>query len=224
MSTPSAADRPTPPNRMTRRRARNRERLVAAATELMSSGGPSALTVTAVAERADLGAGTFYNYFDSREAIVAAVVNDAVESLGRRLDALTRDMDDAAEIFGFSLRHLVATAVGDPLWGWLLVRLGLTQEELASTLGPRAERDLAKGVASGRFAIPDLGVATAMTFGALLGTLHAHLRDESTEDPGPVFAEYMLRAVGLSPDEAHDVSRRPLPPLPSLEEASASGS
>jgi AcrR family transcriptional regulator len=184
----------------------------------MATGGPTALTVTAVTERADLGTGTFYNYFESREEIVTAVIVEALESMGQRLDALTHDMDDPAEVYSMSLRHLVGTAVSDPLWGWLLVRLGVAQEELINILGPRAERDLQKGIDAGRFAIPDLPVATAIYFGGLLATMHAHLHGSSTGDPSTVFAEYMLRAVGLDADEAHDLAQRPLPPLPPLPE------
>lgn len=205
--------------RTARQRNRNRQKLIAAATELMATAGPAALTVTAITDRADLGAGTFYNYFDSRDEIITAVIAEALESMGRRLDALTQDMEDPAEIYSFSLRHLVGTAVSDPLWGWLLVRLGVAQEELIAILGPRAERDLKKGIDAGRFSIPDLPVATAIYFGGLLATMHAHLDGSTTGDPGSVFAEYMLRAVGLSALEAHDMAQRPLPPLPGTDES-----
>jgi AcrR family transcriptional regulator len=204
--------------RRARSSAQNRRRLLDAATELMASVGPAALTITAVTTRADLGAGTFYNYFESRDEIVGAVIVEALESMGQRLDALTRDIDDPAEVYAVSMRHMVGTAVTDPLWGWLLVRLGLAQEELFSIIGPRAARDLQKGVDAGRFTIPDLPVAQAIYFGGLLATMRAHLDGATTSDPS-VFAEYMLRAVGLPAAEAHEIAQRPLPPLPDLPQA-----
>jgi AcrR family transcriptional regulator len=211
------ASEPREQGRSARKRALNRQKLIEAATELMAKGGPSALTVTAVTELADLGIGTFYNYFDSREQIITAVIMEAMESMGQRLDTLTREMEDPAEMFSVSLRHLVGTAVSDPLWGWLLVRLGVAQKELMNILGPRAERDLQKGIDAGRFAIPDLPVATAIYFGGLLATMHAHLHGSTTGDPSPAFAECMLRAVGLTAAEAKEMAGRPLPPLPALE-------
>lgn len=206
-------------SRASRRRVRNRRRLVEAAAALMAEGGPEKVTISAITNRADLGAGTFYNYFTSRDEIVEAVIASTVEITGQRLDALTTDMHDAAEIYSFSLRHLLRTAVTDPLWGWLVVRLGVAQGELIATLGPRCRRDLMIGVRAGRFRIPDVDLATSMTFGALLSAMHARLSGGEPADPEPVFAEFMLRMVGIPDDEAREITRRTLPPLPSLDRA-----
>lgn len=208
-----------PSPRVTRRQENTRRRLIEAAARLMAEVGGEAVTISGITERADLGAGTFYNYFQSRDEIIDAVVGSAVETLGQRLDALTRGMPDAAEIYSFSLRHLMGTAVTDPVWGWLIVRLGIAHNRLLATLGPRARRDLQIGIDSGRFRIPDVDVATAITFGALLSAIHAHLEGGRAADPSAVFAEFMLRLVGVPVEEAHEITLRPLPPLPSLEEA-----
>ncbi len=207
------------PSRVARRQARTRQRLIMAASELMAQAGADNITITAITERADLGAGTFYNYFSSRDDIIDAVVASAVETLGQRLDAMTLGMADAAEIYSFSLRHLMATAVTDPVFGWLLVRLGIAHDELLATLGPRARRDLMIGVESGRFRMPDVDVATSITFGALLSTMHTYLQGPRDHDPGQVLAEFLLRLVGIDAEEATEITRRPLPALPTLEEA-----
>ena len=206
------------PSRVARRQAQTRARLIEAATSLTSELGTSGVTIARITARADLGAGTFYNYFQSREEIIDAVVASAVESLGQRLDALTRDMADPAEIYAVSLRHLIRTAVTDPVFGWLMVHLGIAHEELLSTLGPRARRDLQKGIDSGRFLIPDLDTATAITFGALLSAIHGHLNTPDRNESGSTFAEYLLRLVGVEANEAHDVANRALPPLPESSE------
>lgn len=91
----------------------------------MAEEGGEGVTLSAISERADLGVGTFYNYCHSRDDTVKAVVANAVESLGQRLGALTHAMSDAAAIYSISLRHLMGTAVTDPLWGWIGVRLGV---------------------------------------------------------------------------------------------------
>lgn len=200
--------------RRERKAEETRLRLKAAAKNLMASGGPDAITIASITNAADIAQGTFYNYFNNRDEVIDAVILDEVESLGDRLDRLTRGMTDAAEIYAFSLRHLMHTAVSDPVWGWLVVRLGIAQQGLLSQLGPRAARDLKIGIDSGRFDIPDLSVATATTFGSLLAVMRDYLRSDKKRDPSDVYAENLLRMVGLSPAEAKEISRRKLPKLP----------
>lgn len=203
--------------RRERKAEQTRRRILEAAQKQMAQGGPESITIQAVTEGADIGQGTFYNYFKSRDELIDSVIVDVVENLGRRLDKLTAGMPDAAEIYSFSLRHLMHTAVSDPVWGWFMVRLGIAQDGLLNALGPRASRDLQIGVDSGRFKINDVALASAMTFGSLLAVMHNYLDGDKTEDPSDAYAESLLRMVGISPEEAHEIAQRPLPPLPELD-------
>jgi hypothetical protein len=113
------------------------------------------------------------------------------------------------------VRHLVRHAIS-PLWGWFVVRLGVAHPKLIDILGPRAARDLRKGVDSGSFTIPDVEIATASVFGALLSTLHHVVSAPAQDRTDEVFAQAMLCMVGVAPDEARDVASRPLPSLPEV--------
>lgn len=216
-STPTSAMKP--PGCRVRKAEQTRRRILDAAREQMAQGGPESITILSIADRADIGQGTFYNYFPSRDEVIEAVIYDVVETLGERLDELTRRMSDAAEIYSFSLRHLMQSAVSDPVWGWFMVRLGIAQEGLLLALGPRAARDIQLGVDRGRFKVDDVPLASAMTFGALLAAMHSYLDNRSPEDPSQQYGEDLLRMVGVPADEAHRVSLLPLPPLPPLPRA-----
>ena len=202
------------PGRRERKAEETRRRLLEATREQMAEGGPESITIQSITAKADIGQGTFYNYFESRDAVIDAVILDMVETLGQRLDALTHGMSDAAEIYSFSTRHLMHTAVSDPVWGWLVVRLGIAQEGLIGALGPRASRDIQIGVDSGRFTVEDVSIASAMTFGSLLSVMQAYLQSDHKIDPSELYAENLLRMVGISPAEAHEIANRPLPTLP----------
>jgi len=199
--------------RTARRQEETRKRLIEAAHILLSQ-GEEKVSIQAITDYADVGAGTFYNYFAGRDEIFDAVVDDAVESLGAKLDALTCDMTDAAEIYSFSLRHLMQMAISDPVWGWLVVRLGVAHNRLLNILGPRAKRDLMIGVNSGRFNIPDIDMATSITFGSLLSAIHTHLENREDGDRSAVYAESMLRMVGITKEEAKRITALKLPKLP----------
>lgn len=213
MSPTSTAQTPQKSLRV-RKAEQTRRRLLDAARDQMSEGGPESVTIQTITLKADIGQGTFYNYFASRDEIIDAVILEVVESLGQRLDALTSDMEDAAEIYSFSTRHLMHTAVSDPVWGWLVVRLGIAQEGLLNALGPRASRDIQIGVDSGRFRVDDVALASAMTFGSVLSVMHDYLQGDRKTDPSQAYAENLLRMVGIAPDEAHEIANRPLPVLP----------
>jgi len=60
-----------PPDRRERRRAEIRERIIHAALRLFSDRGVTATTVEDITNAADVGKGTFFNYFPTKEDILA---------------------------------------------------------------------------------------------------------------------------------------------------------
>ncbi|MFF4838085.1 TetR/AcrR family transcriptional regulator [Streptomyces sp. NPDC001315] len=213
MTTQNSAG-PAPRRRQDRRREATRRRLIDAARTLMAQRGVEGVGITDITEAADLGAGTFYNYFSSRDEIVTHIIRDSIDTVGDALDRMTADMDDPAEVYASSLRHLVQQATSLPLWGWFMVRLGIAHPQLQEVLGPRCRRDLRRGAESGRFTVVDLDLAVASTFGSLLSTIHLAVSQNRTDDLDVAFAATMLSMVGLPLAEAHEVATRPLPPLP----------
>jgi AcrR family transcriptional regulator len=59
---------------------RNRERLIEAAKDVLGQGGPGA-SLEAVARQAEVGIGTLYRHFPTREALFKAVYSHEVEQL-----------------------------------------------------------------------------------------------------------------------------------------------
>lgn len=67
-------------SRSARKTAANREAIVDAAQTLLDEGGPSALTIPAVSERADVAVQTIYNRVGGRDALMLAVAERALEA------------------------------------------------------------------------------------------------------------------------------------------------
>ena len=82
----------SPPRRPRADAARNRERLLEAATLVFSEGGSDA-GLEGVARRAGLGIGTLYRHFPTREALFEAVYRREVEQLAE----LARRLSDAPD-------------------------------------------------------------------------------------------------------------------------------
>ena len=68
---------------------RNRERLIEAATEIFSAGGPQA-SLEAVAKKAGVGIGTLYRHFPTRDALFEAVYRHEVDLLGDLAERLAK--------------------------------------------------------------------------------------------------------------------------------------
>lgn len=56
-------------------------RIVDATRSLLAEGGLEATTLKAICERAEVRAGSFYNLFDSKEAVVMQVVREAIDAV-----------------------------------------------------------------------------------------------------------------------------------------------
>lgn len=67
-----------------RKKASNRAALLAAARAVFAEMGFGAASVRDIVRRTDLATGTFYNYFEDKDAIFAAVVGELTDELVRR--------------------------------------------------------------------------------------------------------------------------------------------
>ena len=199
------------PDRHARRRETTRTKLVDAAKALFARQGVDNTRIQEITEQADVGFGSFYNHFQSKEALIEVVLADTIAAQGAEIDALTAQLDDPAEIISAAHRSFVRRARDDPDWGWLLVRLDVSHNILLAALGPYARRDLRAGVRSGRLSVPHEGIALYAAGGALLAVMRAVLDGQAPKNADIYHAEGVLRLFGLPADEAAEVARRPLP-------------
>ena len=202
---------PTATRRATKRTA-TRARLLEAARALIGEGGFDAVTIAEITERADVGFGTFYGYFESKEAVVRAVILDAMTTLAEANDALTATLDDPAEVMARAIRHTLATVDGDAVFAGFIVRVALSgDDELWGMLRERMHRDIDLGVRAGRFTVADAALAGHMIGGAVLGVLRAKLAGELDDAADAQVAASALVLLGLEHAEAHEIATRRLP-------------
>ena len=114
MSEPVKSDPPV--GRVARRQQRNRTALIRAARAVMAEKGIDAATMLEIAERADVGAGTVYNYFKSKDDLAVAVLEAMMHDLAIRIEKVTDTFDDPAQVYAFGVRTVLDTATHDPRW------------------------------------------------------------------------------------------------------------
>lgn len=204
----------TVPNRTARRKARTRAALVRAAQGFIAAGKPHA-PILEITQAADVGMGSFYNHFESREELLRVASQEAFEAHGQLLDHLTRDTDDPADAFTQSFRLTGRLHRKEPELSRVLLDNGLRLVDIDDGLAPRALRDIKAAATAGRFTIADPELALTIVAGAALvlgSLLHEHPERDDAEASDQV-AEDLLRMLGMVPGEAHEIAHRPLPEL-----------
>ncbi|MGP4010674.1 TetR/AcrR family transcriptional regulator [Streptomyces sp. 4N124] len=204
-----------PSNRFERRRAETRRALVRAARQILAETGDTGASIQAIAERADVGFGSFYNHFESKTELFEAAVIDALEEFGRTFDDRLTGIDDPAELVAGGFRLSARMAESHPELMQVLRLRGLGHLHSDNGLAVRALRDLRAGMASGRFTALDATVALSALGGTLLSLVELRFArpDLDGDEAAAELAEMVLRMLGVPPDDAHEVARRPLPDL-----------
>jgi AcrR family transcriptional regulator len=201
-------------SRLDRRKARTRASLVAAARTLLASREPAEVSIQEITDAADVGFGSFYNHFESKQALFGAAVEEVLEEHGAMLDAVTAGIADPAEVFATAVRMTARLPKTQPQIAEIFQRIGFDLLVSPHGLAPRARRDLQRAHAAGRFTIDDLDVALACTGGALLGVLHlasANTKPTAIDRAADKLAANLLRMFGVPADEAAQIARSRLP-------------
>ncbi|MBP2455368.1 TetR/AcrR family transcriptional regulator [Mycolicibacterium lutetiense] len=214
MTTQPADRHDEPPNRLARRKQRTRAALIAAAQSFIAAGKLNA-PVLEITQAADVGMGSFYNHFDSKEELFDAALADALDMHADLLDAYTKSLDDPAEAFACSFRLTGRMFRRRPQECRVLLSTGLSLLSSDRGLAPRARRDIIAAVEAGRFHVTDVNLALAIVGGALLG-LGQLLSDELDRDDAEAadtVTQNLLVLLGMPADEAGRLCRQPLPDL-----------
>jgi AcrR family transcriptional regulator len=200
-----------PGGRVKRRKERTRAALLAAARRLFAARGVDATTVAEIAEEADIAVGSFYNYFSSKDELLAALLETLLTAQRRELESRQAQVGDPAEMISIAHRHLVGLAQSDSDLAWLMIRLEMPQHITRTVLWHSARSDLQAGIATGRFDVEHPHLALVASGGALLAVMHSILEGDSDEELASAHAEGVLRSLGIAANEAAEIARRPLP-------------
>ncbi|MBV1854342.1 TetR/AcrR family transcriptional regulator [Catellatospora tritici] len=208
-----ASDSALTPSRLERRKAQTRQKLIAAARVMLAADTAAQASIQEITDAADVGFGSFYNHFSSKNELFTTAVDEVLEELGGLLDQLSVDVDDPALAFAQSVRLTLRLCRARPQTSAVLVRHGMSYVDSTQGLSPRALRDIQAGMASGRFTVTEPVLARAAVAGAVLATLHLSLTDPDRVDDTACdqLAEQLLRMLGVPAEQAHTLANTPLP-------------
>jgi AcrR family transcriptional regulator len=195
-----------------RRKARTRAALIRAAQTLIAEGRTN-VPILEITQAADVGMGSFYNHFATKEELFDAAVESVMDSYGQLLDSLTSDIEDPAEVFATSFRLAGRLHRQEPELSRVLLNNALRLLSSHDGLAPRARRDIEAAVDAGRFTVEDVDLAVTMAAGALfcLGQLLHDQPDRDDAAAADRLAEDLLRVFGVPTQQARRICTLPLP-------------
>src|SRR6202008_4185355 len=128
--------------RLDRRMPRTRQALIDAAVRLIAEGRGDRASIQEITEEADIGFGSFYNHFDSKEQLFQTASEDVLERWGQMIDRGSARTTDPAELFALGMRVSGRLGWTRPDTAGFLTGAGLDALDIPTGLSPRALRDI----------------------------------------------------------------------------------
>ncbi len=203
----------SPEGRVARRQRRNREALIDAARTIMTDKGVDAATMLEIAQRADVGAGTVYNYFKSKDDLAIAVLETLMHELALRIQAVTDRFEDPAQVYAYGIRTVLDTAITNTHWAQMLNRAEVIADALFRVMGPFAIRDLRLASQAGRFEVSNADLVWRLTSHALIGAGLAITTGQLPASAADQVIVRLLCMTGIGTNAAVELAARPRPAL-----------
>ena len=196
-----------PVSRVARKQRAARQRLIDAASAVIAERGVEGLRLRELADRADVGFGSFYTHFASKEELVEAVVTELLGDLTRAIIDRAAVHDDPARVAADGHRQFIRLAYDDPPRAQLIVALDHADALLETASHPILAPLLQTGLASGRFAGVDVDVAVSFIVGATIAVMRGILEGRLGPNAEIASARAVLRVCGLPDDDAAALAR-----------------
>lgn len=188
-----------------------RMRLIESALHVFSEKGVDAAVIDDVIAQAEVSRGTFYNYFNTNEELMAAVLQEVGNELLQLVEGVVTACKDPAQRLTMALRMVLHTTRRYPLLGRFTSRVGIEriiQNSLAMTYLPR---DLSQGMEAGRFHLPDVFVGLDIITGTMRAAIYAMVSRPRVPARYPEdIACHLLLALGMTKAQARKIAEMPI--------------
>lgn len=200
-------------NRTISKRERTRQSLVQAARELIETRSHKHISIQDITDKADVGLGTFYNYFDNKQMAFEAVLQQMRVGFEERLECLRSGLTDPAARIAATMQFCFNEALDNEEWRTLVERSGLEGEYLLLQDADQCHMDIEIGAKRGRFKIDNPVFVASLIQGMVQHVTREIMADRLDRSAIPDTTRYILRMLGLPELVAKAVTQAPLPPV-----------
>lgn len=193
-----------------RRRAKMRERLIAAGARVIAERGAQKATIDDFITEANVSRGTFYNHFSTREALLEALWTTRGHDPFAEILLACSAIVSPAEHLSTVTRLVLRQAISNATWGWLVVALSAERATVNEDLREYPLPDLRAGEAAGIFHYDDLACAADLVVGTVRSGLQALLKERRAPHYAESMSKMVLMALGVTKADADRISHKPL--------------
>jgi AcrR family transcriptional regulator len=193
--------------RADRARLRTRRSLLDAGRTLSAAKGVAGLRIQDITEEADVALGSFYNYFQSKEELLEAVITESLSDLTSAVIANVDDNTDPAEVVALANLRVIRLAYDEPDFARLIVNIGHSEALFGDAVQPYARIAVERGIQTGRFVVADIEVLLTAVIGGAFALIRDILGGRHGAHAHQAFARHVLASLGLPPHEAEAVVR-----------------
>jgi len=201
------------PTRLARKRERTRQALIDAAGLLIHERGHERISIQDITDKADVGLGTFYNYFDNKQMVFEAILDEIRQRFEKRLDTLRSSLTDPASRIAATLQFCFMEALDNEEWKIFLAKSGLEGEHLLLQDPAQCLADIETGTKRGRFKIDNPAFVANLIHGMARHITIEIASGKLDRDAIPDTTRYVLRMLGLPEMVAKAITQTPLPPV-----------
>jgi len=196
-------------NRRDRRKLATRQALLDATHALLASRNIDALSVDEIAMRADVAKGTFYNYFQDKEALTRELAARVRSRMEDEIDRANTGIEDPAARVARALCCVLRFGLREPRQAAAMMRLFPHATDPYAPLNAGVRRDVAAGMSCGRIAAPSEDAAIAFIVGVIMAGLN-RVMDLAAGRTGAFARDLggiLLRGFGLKRAEAIRITK-----------------
>lgn len=204
--------------RRAKRKVQTRVALLRAAYEEMAAVGIDNVKIRDITDRADVGFGTFYNYFTDRDDLAGQVLDCVIHDVGRRNAAATEGLKerDPALVIPISQILFLREAVTSAMWRWWALRPDLLVDRMRAGGRPFGLRDMRNAIRHGILDIDEASIESYWNLACwmMVGGIHDMVTGTHSADSAGAVIEKIMRMMGMDHALAHRVATTPLPDYP----------
>jgi AcrR family transcriptional regulator len=198
-----------PGTRTDQRRARTRSALIAAGQHLFARQPLESVSIDDITAIADVAKGSFYNYFDNKESLASAIIEQVQADCERHIGLANAVIADPAHRMARAMAVVVIYAHDHPDRVQAMLALSSRRQDIAAPLNAGVTRDVSEGLQGGRFNGITVQSGVLLALGLICVAVN-FLRSQQAKAPAAAVVREigaaLLRALGADPADAPGIA------------------